>query len=742
MSHTDPTDFVPSDENGFSRAHEFEARGVTATVPPELADRFALLRVIQPAARVSQAMVLRVRDLTGPTPDLPLVLKWYHHRHAPQPEVARVMREEGPHLERLLEQGVTGGNPYHLCRSHGETHLGDHRRAHPDGMPADRLTGLVRQLHAAVAHLHEHEIVHRDITPDNIVVQSHGDAPEIVLVDLGAAVFRPGLRRHVDWRGKPLYLAPEAGARRQTVSEAGDWWSVGMVVAELHLGRPILDEREDEAVLQAVATRDPEVDRIEDRRIRLLCAGLLTRNPEHRWGADEVEEWLDGGSPPTAPRDTGAARRAAPEPEIRPFDFVNKQFTVREPLAMALDLYHTNAHQMLADPQRRAELCDWLRQFAPEGNAAGSGGGEPARLCEQLREEPTPEVFTRLVNWLGPELEASCWGWPLTVRGIRDLGARVAGGDGGALQLVEHLRRFPGVLTELAHRPAGEGLAEVAAHWQALGAEWQHLVRELLALPDVRRLRGVRQTLRRTAAVDMLLLQLAREPERMEAQLTQEAVRFESGLPPGGEVPWFSGLLRPTDDDTNRRLRLVAARLLTPLASRDADERHRRMLLDEAERRFREDQDGAIAVLQRLDLLPTLGWALLGALMVTFPYSFLIGLADVLGRASQEEVVTAWIWSLALTPPVFAAEMFTAVWIRPPAYHPDHSLAGPLIRNAERPARLALSGRMALLVGSLVLVAVAFLVWATLARLPWLWPLASTAAVVVWSVVRCVRWSL
>ncbi|UOG77955.1 hypothetical protein L6J92_01430 [Streptomyces sp. CB09030] len=307
--------------------------------------------------------------------------------------------------------------------------------------------------------------------------------------------------------------------------------------------------------------------------------------------------------------------------------------------------------------------------------------------------------------------------------------------------MAEHLRNHPEVLTALADRPLGEGLAETVTRWQSLRTGWPHVVRELLADPDLRRLPRVRHALRQTVAVDTLLLELAREPDRVEALLAHEAARFEDDLPRGVAVAWFSRLLRPVDDDVPRRLRLVAARRLTDLAVRDADARYERQLQDEAERRLREDQDGAIAVLQRLDLPAALGWALLGATLVTFPYTFLIGLADVFAWASQDQVVVAWLWSLGLTPAVFAAELFTANWIRPPAYHPRHSLAGLIIERAERPASFVLSRRSRLLLGALTLLAVCALVVGTVTYAPWLWPAVSAGAAVVWSVRRCLAWS-
>ncbi|MFP8885312.1 serine/threonine protein kinase [Streptomyces mangrovi] len=736
MSTTLPTDFLPPESGGVTDARLIETREVTAAVPPGLARRFVLLRVLREAEAASQAVVLRVRDLESETPDVPLVLKWYHRMHAPDREVSRVLREEeGPHLERVLETGKSDGHPYQLCRSHGESHLGDHQRQHPGAAPARRLVRFVRQLHAAVSFLHEHEIVHRDITPDNIMVEARADTAEIVLIDFGAAVHRPDDEvRRFDWRGKPLYLAPEAGSRLQSVSEAMDWWSVGMVTAQLALGRHPMDEREDEAVLNALATRDPDLSGIGDRRVRVLCEGLLTRDPEHRWGAVEVADWLAGGSPATAPRGFGEPSAPRPEPAIRPFAFAGEEFTRGEDLARALDHYHEAARRMLAEPESRAELARWLGQFETT-RAHDSGRSTLAALREGLAAgSPAPELVVRLINWLGPRLEATCWGMPMTARGIRELSALAQQGDSGALELVEHLRGHPEILTALAERPFGQGLDAVAERWLAHRRRWPHLVREIRRNQDIARLRGVRHVLTQTAALDARLLELAREPDRTATRLATETLTLRDGLP--AAVPWFHWLLTVPDDP----LRLLAAGLLAPSAVREANVRHARFLEEEAERLMAQDQDGVIAVMRRLDRLPTLGWALMGATVLTAPWCFLIGLADVLGRAPQEAVVIGWLLALPGTAAVFAAELLTATYIGPPAYHPRRSLAGLLIRTAERPATAALGGWRARLLAALCLVALFLLGFEALTAVPWLWPAATVAALAGWSLYRCHRW--
>ncbi|MEU6367283.1 serine/threonine-protein kinase [Streptomyces sp. NPDC046931] len=745
MTSTPPTRFVDPSDGAFTDARAIETRPVLGAVPPELDRRFTRVALLRRGERPAEAVVLRVLDREGrhASPEVPLVLKWYHRLHAPDEEVTRQLKalgeEPGATVERLLESGTADGHPYHLYRSHGEEDLGPYHAAHPDGMPPEKVRNVVEQLHAAVTALHRRGVVHRDITPDNIMVPAQRpDSADLVLIDFGAAVYRPDEMtdpRH-DWRGKPLYLAPEAGPLRQTVSEEGDWWSVGMVIAQLALGKHPVDFRDDETVLGHIATHDPDVSGIRDRRTRNLCEGLLTRAPEDRWGARQVDAWLHDEDPDVAARTDGRILGGEAErPTVRPFPFHGQEFTQTEVLAWHLDVNHRAAGQMLADTEDRSKLVEWLEQFDTVGGRSPEERRRLAALRRELADPPSPEGVVRLINWLGPSLDVAWHGAPLHVQGTRRLTASARQGDASAGTLVRDLARHPQILALLAERPQGEGLDEAARRWQSLRGRWSPAVQEILRSGGVRRVRGARAALRRTVAVDAWLLDLAREPDRTSAVLADAMGRFRRALPM--PVPWFDALLETGDDP----LRLLAAHLLSAHARAEAGRLHEERVTEEAERMMAQDQDGLFTVLRRLDRLPTLGWALLGATVVTAPWCFVTGLADVLGRASQEAVVLAWLEALPGAAVVFAVELLTAVYIGPPFYHPRRSLAGLVIRTAERPARLARSrGIVSLLPAAALLTLAVFVGFYAIVFAPWAWPLATAVGVAGWSLRRCHVW--
>lgn len=113
------------------------------------------------------------------------------------------------------------------------------RFVRPDGvLDPERLREALRQLLRALHHLHEHGRVHRDIKPQNVLVDGHG---RLVVLDFGLAV-------QTDEVGKGLVPGLGAGTRRYLAPEnltggalgpAADLYAVGVMLADALLGRAI-----------------------------------------------------------------------------------------------------------------------------------------------------------------------------------------------------------------------------------------------------------------------------------------------------------------------------------------------------------------------------------------------------------------------------------------------------------------------------------------------------------------------
>ncbi|KAM6059065.1 serine/threonine-protein kinase ULK3 isoform 3-T4 [Theristicus caerulescens] len=95
---------------------------------------------------------------------------------------------------------------------------------------------FLQQLACALKFLHDRNISHLDLKPQNILL-SAPENPQLKLADFGFAQhMSPWDEKHV-LRGSPLYMAPEMVCRQQYDARV-DLWSVGVILYEALFGRP------------------------------------------------------------------------------------------------------------------------------------------------------------------------------------------------------------------------------------------------------------------------------------------------------------------------------------------------------------------------------------------------------------------------------------------------------------------------------------------------------------------------
>lgn len=102
-------------------------------------------------------------------------------------------------------------------------------------LPLEEVALILQQLANALGHLHERNLVHLDIKPQNIMLTPGG---EVKLIDFGLAQ-PPGAHTEMHGGmafGTVAYLAPEQ-ARGDAVSQETDVYSLGCVVYELLTGQ-------------------------------------------------------------------------------------------------------------------------------------------------------------------------------------------------------------------------------------------------------------------------------------------------------------------------------------------------------------------------------------------------------------------------------------------------------------------------------------------------------------------------
>jgi hypothetical protein len=128
------------------------------------------------------------------------------------------------------------------------------RRLRADPRHVRRACELVRDAAQALGHAHERHVVHRDVKPENLLVDQDG---EIHLVDFGVARVHGdlSLTRTGQIVGTPLYMSPEQVLGRGEIDARSDVYSLGLVLYELLALRLPMAGQDRETLLRRIVTR-------------------------------------------------------------------------------------------------------------------------------------------------------------------------------------------------------------------------------------------------------------------------------------------------------------------------------------------------------------------------------------------------------------------------------------------------------------------------------------------------------
>lgn len=270
-------------------------------------------RVVGPLGSGGMGAVYRAVDADGVT----VALKLLHPHLTADPdarlrlerEVANLRRARHPGVARVLDAEIDATEAFVVTELVAGTDLATRVRDRGP-LAGAGLAGLAEGLRAALAHVHDVGVVHRDLTPGNVMVTSDGP----VLIDFGVA------QEETDPRvtstgfvvGTPGYLAPEVldGAEP---SAATDWWGWAAVLAFAATGRQPFGPGPTPALLARVRAGEPDLDGL-DEAVAAALRGALDRDPAARLAPEEVVAALRSG---TLVLPAGAAAAGAGVPATR-----------------------------------------------------------------------------------------------------------------------------------------------------------------------------------------------------------------------------------------------------------------------------------------------------------------------------------------------------------------------------------------------------------------------------------------
>ncbi|HEY0754386.1 MAG TPA: serine/threonine-protein kinase [Ktedonobacteraceae bacterium] len=147
-------------------------------------------------------------------------------------QAAMLSKLDHPNIIHIYDFGLTDADVPYLVMSYMP--YGTLRQRYPRGtrLPLGEVVPYTSQIADALQYVHEHQIVHRDVKPQNMLLTEQN---QIILNDFGTATVSYSLVPNVvDFEGTVLYAAPEQ--LEGCSLRSSDQYALGVMVHELLTG--------------------------------------------------------------------------------------------------------------------------------------------------------------------------------------------------------------------------------------------------------------------------------------------------------------------------------------------------------------------------------------------------------------------------------------------------------------------------------------------------------------------------
>ncbi|MBW7934592.1 MAG: protein kinase [Gemmatimonadaceae bacterium] len=196
------------------------------------------------------------------------------------------------------------------------------RRIHDRGpMPPEEVRRILREVADALAYAHANKVVHRDIKPDNILLDAQSQRPMVTDFGIARAISEGGEARLTATGiaiGTPAFMSPEQSAGDRDVDGRSDLYSLGVVAYQMLCGDLPFNANSTPALLvKHLSERPVPIDQRASVPPDLARAVmlLLEKDPANRFqSAAELKSALETGQVPALPAAAGSAYPQAPSP--------------------------------------------------------------------------------------------------------------------------------------------------------------------------------------------------------------------------------------------------------------------------------------------------------------------------------------------------------------------------------------------------------------------------------------------
>ncbi len=218
-----------------------------------------------------------------------------------QREARAAAKLQHPNIVQIYDVGRDGSKHFFTMRHVDGPSLAD--RIRKKEVTPRRAVEIARKVALALDYAHAHGVIHRDVKPANILVDSQGE-PHLADFGLAKDLACEGVTVPGASLGTPNYAPPEqAAGDTERVDARSDVYALGASLYEALTGRPPFSGDSIFAVLKDVLSTDPipprKVNPKIQRDIETICLKAMEKSQERRYQtakemADDIGRYLEG----------------------------------------------------------------------------------------------------------------------------------------------------------------------------------------------------------------------------------------------------------------------------------------------------------------------------------------------------------------------------------------------------------------------------------------------------------------